>query len=244
MKTDAAFYYLDEEICQCDLALKCIGYLSLPVFAGGYCHPQELQERPYDWPLLLYAAYFWTKHLGIATNASEAGLSPSFSVGLNRFFSSIDTCDRGGNFAAWYQVVFPEGNPKIWMTHPLYTAARQGLLPVVKAILASEGTDTLERRGGRTLSTPLHVAATYGHLDVVKELLRQSANPNETNSLGECGLNWAHFYGYTDVVNALIAGGADSRRIYQGLGRPIHVPGRLPAWMKGGFDSVQAREPV
>ena len=215
-QTDAAFFHLRPLECESDVAAKCVRYLSLPAL-DGFCEHQELVDRCNAWPLLWYAASNWSLHLKYVMAVAGTALPSTVAVALTTFFASCDSGTNGGNYAAWYQLVFPDGNPFIWKTHPLYTACREGLLPVVKAILASEGTKNLERPGGRTGSTPLHVAAAYGHIRVVNELLKAGADPNERNAAFETGMFWASYYGYEDIVDAFLKAGGDPARKYSKL---------------------------
>lgn len=231
LKMDVARFQLDTALCRIDLACKCIKYLSLPAFSGGPCDISKLGERFADWPLLRYAAHHWSGYVKQIMAASDGELPPKVIESIRGFFHTFSQKSSGSNFAAWYQSVFPKGSPSTWASHPLYTAAREGLAPIVEEILQVEGQKSLERRGGWTGSTPLHIAAAFGRTAVVRQLLAAGANPNEVNSLGDCGLNWAQFYGHTDVVRALIEAGADARRITHGVGRPT-FPHVLPKFLQ------------
>ena len=221
--SNASFFYLDRMNCQINVMVKCLGYLSLPTFQQGYCSDEEAERRCKEWPLLMYAALTWTGLLERLLATTDNIVPRNIVPYLKMFFYSGQTNTRGGAFAAWYQLVYPEGDETIWLSHPLYTAAREGLVPLIDIILEWEGPVNLERRGGRALSTPLHVAATYGQSSAVKALLRAGADVNETNSFGECGFNWACLYNRVDIVKEFIAFGADFRRVTEATcGPPVH----------------------
>ena len=219
----AAAFYLDPLESYTDLAAKCIAYLTLPAFESGYCSEAELDERFREWPLLDYAAQLWTLHVKRLMEVNGGELPDIIHRNFRTFVQSEDTCQQGRNFAAWYQAVFPEAEeePEIWLTPPLYTVAREGLVPLMQDILSYEGTKNLETLGGRNHSTPLHVAATYGQVEAVKALLAAGANPNESNPDGVCGLNFAALYGHMEVVEILLDAGANPRRITHGEAEPI-----------------------
>ncbi|KAL9052646.1 MAG: hypothetical protein Q9162_005273 [Coniocarpon cinnabarinum] len=167
----------------------CVSYLSLPAFSNICENNQALLKRKEEWPL--------------KTRTAITG------------FLMTSKLDRGGNFAAWYQCVNPEGDPRIWMSNPLYMCAREGLVDLIHVLLSSGENWLLEERGGSRGSTPLHVAATYNEKDAVQALLDAGANPNERNDFGESGIQWAQFYGWTDIVQMLLEAGADGSLLDQ-----------------------------
>ncbi|KAI9725346.1 MAG: hypothetical protein M1828_003196 [Chrysothrix sp. TS-e1954] len=210
-KSTLAYYYMDETQIETDVTSVCIKYLSLPAFASGHCSAIDARKRREGWPLLSYACEYWTTHTRILSGSSSSGkLAAPIIDMLFEFFGTEELeRPRGGNFAAWYQQAFREGSPVVWESRPLYTAARSGLLSVIQAILASEGTRYLETPGGRLHSTPLHVAAACGHCAAAELLLKAGADPNERNGEGENGMQWARFYKDDDMVALLLDHGAD-----------------------------------
>lgn len=113
-----------------------------------------------------------------------------------------------GNFAAWYQCIYPNGDSSIWGTKPLYMCAREGLVGPLRSLLAVCSRDEIEERGGARSSTALHVAATYGEVETVKVLLAAGADPNERNAFGENGIQWAAFWHHDETVRVLLDAGA------------------------------------
>ncbi|CAC9889996.1 unnamed protein product [Aureobasidium pullulans] len=167
------------------------------------CSDQEdLNARKQDWPLLEYASAFWTRHIRVSPQESGEHLTA-----FSRFAASSDL-RAGGNFAAWYQVIYPQGNPRVWSTKPLYMCAREGLIEPLRTLLATCTKDQIEHRGGARGSTALHVAATYGETEAVKLLLAAGADPNEHNNAGENGIQWAALYDHTETVRLLLEAGA------------------------------------
>lgn len=212
----ANFYYLDPKTCLVDMTVDCIDYLCLPVFRPGFSNNvHTLSARRRDWPLAKYASKYWMRHTSIACEicgSTDAG-PPPIQRSLDAFFATAEL-PTGGCFSSWYELFYPQGNSTVWLTKPLYFAARQGLIPIARTILASEDSrKQLERPGGRSYSTPLHVAAFYGHAGMVKYLLELGADPNGSNALGETGLQWAHVYRDQEIMELLLAAGADPAQL-------------------------------
>ena len=199
--SDVNEFYVDSLSADAAIATRCIKYLSQPAFNSGYCDTNDLYQRIVDWPLLSYISDTLFDHLSYIT------LDERITTILLRFFATHSQ-PRGGSFGAWVQVCFPISALDIEASTPLYYAARWGLLPIVKLILAAEGTKSLEIPGGVYYSTPLHVAAWQGHTEVVRELLKAGANPREVNSNGVPGLFWAIDGGHTEVERLLRDAGA------------------------------------
>ncbi|THZ19935.1 ankyrin repeat protein [Aureobasidium pullulans] len=180
----------------------CVHYLTLPSFEQVCSDQEDLNARKQDWPLLEYASAFWTRHIRVSPQESGEHLTA-----FSRFAASSDL-RAGGNFAAWYQVIYPQGNPRVWSTKPLYMCAREGLIEPLRTLLATCTKDQIEHRGGARGSTALHVAATYGETEAVKLLLAAGADPNEHNDAGENGIQWAALYDHTETVRLLLEAGA------------------------------------
>ena len=200
--SDVRHFYLDKVTAHNTISSLCLHYLCLPAFSSGYCTSDAaLDERFDEWPILPYISETLFEHLHYIT------LDEPIQVLLLRFFATHKQ-PRGGNFAAWLQAWFPEAHSYTKSSTPLYYAARYGLLPLVKAILATEGTINLEVHGGMHGSTPLHVAAWQGQTDVVEELLKAGANAKERNDDGKPGLLWAVRYGLGGIEQILREAGA------------------------------------
>ncbi|THY15623.1 ankyrin repeat protein [Aureobasidium pullulans] len=195
-------YHVDSVKANIDMSRICVHYLTLPSFQQVCSDQEDLNARKQDWPLLEYASAFWTRHIRVSPQESGEHLAA-----LSRFAASSDLT-AGGNFAAWYQVIYPQGNPRVWSTKPLYMCAREGLIEPLRTLLATCTRDQIEHRGGARGSTALHVAATYGETEAVKLLLAAGADPNEHNDAGENGIQWAALYDHTETVRLLLEAGA------------------------------------
>lgn len=195
-------YHVDSVKANIDMSRICVHYLTLPSFEQVCSDQEDLNARKQDWPLLEYASAFWTRHIRVSPQESGEHLTA-----FSRFAASSDL-RAGGNFAAWYQVIYPQGNPRVWSTKPLYMCAREGLIEPLRTLLATCTRDQIEHRGGARGSTALHVAATYGETEAVKLLLAAGADPNEHNDAGENGIQWAALYDHTETVRLLLEAGA------------------------------------
>ena len=56
------------------------------------------------------------------------------------------------------------------------------------------------------------LAAMNGNFEVVDRLIKDGADPNQTNKYGDSPLKWAAKNGHLEVVDRLIKGGATSTK--------------------------------
>jgi len=91
---------------------------------------------------------------------------------------------------------------------PLASAARNGDVTAIRQLTA-HGADPNEASGENGW-TPLMHAIHKNQLASVKALLESGASPNVAASGGMTPLMMASGYGYSDIVRALLARGADS----------------------------------
>ena len=200
--SDVSDFYFDEATAHNEIAVRCLNYLNHPVFSSGFCNShQALMQRFKEWPLLPYLADLLFHHLSYIT------LNDHVKTTLLHFFETHSQ-PRGGNFGAWVEAFTPGANNYIETSTPLYYASRFGLLPIIRMILALEGTKNLEAPGGVYGSSPLHVATWLGRTDVVRELLKAGANAREVNQDGTPAFLWAVKYGFVDIERMLRDAGA------------------------------------
>ena len=88
----------------------------------------------------------------------------------------------------------------------LHTAAQQGDLDTIKAVLA-EGVDV--NTSNAIGATALHVAASAGQTGACELLLARGANPNARILNGQTPLHWAAYSKQVDAAQQLLAAGAD-----------------------------------
>ena len=225
--SDVGEFYFNEATADNEIAIRCLNYLNHPVFSSGYCTSnQALMQRFREWPLLPYLADLLFNHLVYIT------LDDRIKMILLRFFKTHSQ-PRGGNFGAWVEAFTPGANDYIETSTPLYYASRFGLLPIVRMILALEGTKNLEAPGGVYGSSPLHVATWQGRTDVVRELLKAGANAREVNLDGKPALLWAVKYHFVEIERMLRDAGA---RFEEGM--------NLEDLMESSEDDSDEGEPI
>ena len=93
---------------------------------------------------------------------------------------------------------------------PLYIAAQEGGLDIVKALLANKAGPNQPRTDG--WGTPLSIAAEKGYLDIVKLLLANKADPNAAarphifnlaTEVGTTPAAIAELNGHTEIADLL-----------------------------------------
>jgi ankyrin repeat protein len=90
---------------------------------------------------------------------------------------------------------------------PLHMAATNGSLEMVQALLNAGATPSLAALSGET---PLMIAAKTGRLGPVQALLAKGASPHTRDTYREqTALMWATSEGHHEVMDALIAAGAE-----------------------------------
>ncbi|KAJ5594186.1 uncharacterized protein N7459_000394 [Penicillium hispanicum] len=166
------YFSLDPATADMTIMRRCLSYLCLDNFVNGYIpflkNPWDLMKTK---PFMAYAAHFWPIH-----GSSCDFTGPERDL-VNRFFATRHLPGRG-NYGAWIQALVRSMDASvIEMTQPLYYAASFGMIPVVKAILASDPEVDINAPGGRTGATPVFIAAWRHNNDMVEILLRAGADP-------------------------------------------------------------------
>jgi ankyrin repeat protein len=88
----------------------------------------------------------------------------------------------------------------------LVSAAKNGDLPQVQALLTGGGDVNVRSDGGMTA---LMHASQYNHVEVVQALLASGADVNAKTSYGNSALTFACAHGFLEIVQTLLANGAD-----------------------------------
>jgi len=111
-------------------------------------------------------------------------------------------------------------NEGSWRMTPLQSAARNGHVATVEALLAAgahvDGVDALGW-------TPLMFAAFTGHAAVVSAQLAAGADVHRVDRGGDKALHWACFHGHVDCARALLDAGARADVRNRHGRRPIDV---------------------
>lgn len=145
---------------------------------------------------------FWPHHV----NASEP-LSPEIWSQISKFFSTR-TDSNGGNFSNWIGVLTKDST-SARKSEPLYYAASFGMTEVVQRLIDENPDINLEARGGRGLSSALHVAVYRAQNKVVKILVAAGADVNNRSVYGESVLYWTgdqktHRAAYNEEIRTLL----------------------------------------
>lgn len=162
---------------------QCLAYLCLDNFRSGYVSSTRLAlKRIQDHPFLKYAAQLWALHAETCVFGTR-----DWHL-LSRFFNSR-RLPRRGNFGVWVQALIPNVEiSNIDVTEPLYYAASFGLVPVVRAILASDPDIDVDAPGGRTGATALFIACFRRSYEVVDMLVLAGADVDFVDKDSHCSV--------------------------------------------------------
>ncbi|KAK7539830.1 uncharacterized protein J3D65DRAFT_299536 [Phyllosticta citribraziliensis] len=202
-------YYAIDEVedagLLCSLMLR---YLNLPDMSSGHCPRDKLPERLVNWPLLNYVSFAFPSIL--EDEPWDQGANRRFvEKNLGELMDSASSKPGGGNFGSWVQVAVPEANFCLCKeVYPIYFAASRGYTRILKCVLKWQGNRNIDTPAGVRGSTPLHIACVQGRAKAVEILLKNGADVNERNAFGERGIEFAHRYGYKDIVKLLQENGA------------------------------------
>lgn len=70
-------------------------------------------------------------------------------------------------------------------------------------------------------ATPLMMAAAYQNMKITNLLLENGAEVNKIDANGDPAINWAAYYGYTDIAERLLNAGARTEQVGHGNPREI-----------------------
>jgi len=180
------------------------------------------------YPLLRYAARYWSKHVRALPSHEAANLHGHIEHLLDRKRSAsclnwlrasntTSTVGGGYNFALKANELQP----------PLYYAAFLGLATVVQAMLTKGANLYYVRDSGhsrRTLRYPLHAAVARGHNSVVRLLLSHGEGIHNENEYDETPLQVACDYGRLETAELLLQEGADVNRPVNSLAEDVSLP--------------------
>lgn len=103
---------------------------------------------------------------------------------------------------------------------PLFTAVQKQSLNICRLLVAS-GADVNFVNDQNIGATPLMMAAAYREMDIVNLLLENDADVNLADTNGDPAINWAAYYGYTDIAERLLKAGASTEQVGHGNPRQI-----------------------
>lgn len=102
----------------------------------------------------------------------------------------------------------------------LFEAVRAQSVNICR-ILVARGADVNAINSQNIGATPLMMAAAYNNLELVNLLVSNDADVNLPDSNGDPAINWAAYYGYTDVAEILLRAGASTEQVGHGNPRQI-----------------------
>jgi hypothetical protein len=168
------------------LAQCCIVYLLR--IRGDEWRKANLESA---YPLIRYAAEWWTHHARASGIASKEQQNLSLEL-LTQYPAAC---------SAWLLFVETPTSMNINEPNALRAASAEGLIHTVKAILATEHTNKLYRAVDKRAA--LYAASMNGYKDVVQTLLSAGVRPNVP-----CALERAAENGFDEVVKILLDAGA------------------------------------
>lgn len=194
----AKAYSIEEGHANACMSETCLAYLL------HFDKSDSLTSQPLEnFPLLLYAATYWTHHARLAD--SDTSIYPLLTVELlmdkkYALLHWVRLCDKDQHDQADLSKALDSLCP------PLYYAARAGLIKPVELLLI-RGADI--NAYGRRYHNALRAASIAGHQKVVQLLLEEGADFNIQGDEHGNALIAASSGGHKDVVRLLLDKGAD-----------------------------------
>ena len=102
----------------------------------------------------------------------------------------------------------------------LFEAVRKQSIDMVRLLVVG-GADVNFVNEQNIGATPLMMAVAYNEMAIVNLLLENGADVNLPDTNGDPAINWAAYYGYTEVADRLLQSGADTEQVGHGNPREI-----------------------
>ncbi|GKZ25828.1 hypothetical protein AbraIFM66951_002829 [Aspergillus brasiliensis] len=190
-----------------DIASGCLTYLSMDIFAEGYCATAKLLEaRLNRYPFMIYASEYWAEHMRDA---------PPVASELAFTFLQNPAKSSSSSQVLWKrQSEIKVGSQSIPADFfGLHLAAYFGLHSLLIKLL--ETTAPMNQSPRDSLGrTPLSYAAENGHLAVVQVLLDCNIDTNRASTGGMTPLTYALEKKHFAVLELLVARGAHIDFVY------------------------------
>ena len=103
---------------------------------------------------------------------------------------------------------------------PLFEAMRAQAADVAR-VLISKGANVNFVNEQNIGATPLMMAAAYNNAELVNLLIANDADVNLADSNGDPAINWAAYYGYTNIAELLLQADANTEQVGHGNPRQI-----------------------
>jgi len=163
------------------------------------------RESIEDFPLALYAGWYWTEHaeFGNVSSHSEDMIKRLFDPQSHHFANWVWIYDTITDLSPGSEA------PSRPESAPLHYAARHGFHRVAEWLITTCSQDV--NVSGYRLLTPLHIASDYGRLKVVQVLLKQHADVNSGDESGWSPLHFASLpeYHEPEIARLLLEHGAE-----------------------------------
>ena len=161
---------------QTSITMTCLTYLSLDVFADGYCSSDEQMEaRLEENPLLHYAAQHWGHHAIGGPEQTIMSRILEFLAQDSRLSCFVQAMLLPEYRYSGYSQRAPKAIPGLW------AAAVFGLKEIVGLLIEQKADVEAKTNNGETA---LHRAAESGHEAVVRLLLEKGADIDAKTNYG------------------------------------------------------------
>jgi ankyrin repeat protein len=181
------------------IATTCLTYLLFDAFANGECDEDEVEKRLQEYPLLGYAAKYWSDH---ARRGSE-NQAKDLILRLLKRKSNLSCSIQADRYKGFYPY-FPEPNT---------LKNIQIRLRSFKELIRGGGYNRYSLTG----KTRLHLAAGFRLRSIVRLLVEEGANMTASDGTGMRALDIAAAEGFADIVQLLPASTIDSEEFYRPL---------------------------
>ncbi|KAJ6492479.1 hypothetical protein C8R47DRAFT_1270699 [Mycena vitilis] len=204
------------------LAQSCVTYL----LHFDEHNPLNVNIFPWQYPLAMYAAKFWSHHLLRCHDRSVLQHSIMHLLVQGSQQYAVLNCV--------YDIDHPYSNGPKWSRHappPLVLCSKIGYTEGVRVLLDHCGADVnAEGKYGSALKT----AAESGQLDIVRLLLEHGADVNAVSEGYSSALRAAGLSGNVGTVRLLLERGADVNAVSEGYGSALQA-----AAASGNVDTVR-----
>ncbi|KAE9982563.1 hypothetical protein EG327_005811 [Venturia inaequalis] len=185
-----------------DLAIKCLSYLNLSVFAEPCERHADFHSKIPLYPFVAYAAQHFGDHMhkvpmtnDKTTSLESLAAEYLSSSGRVAALSQAAWCTQRHCAGGWDVRRSVQG---------LHVAAWFGLYKVMPLLVSAPYSDSIDAREQTYWQTPLHYACRRGHVKAVRQLLKLGVDVNIRSGRGRTALIEAIEAGQPEVVSELL----------------------------------------